>query len=135
MGSYVSSVLANDENIIYETRLHWIIYFWPVVFILAYGIGLIFCLLAFINRKTSEFAVTNRRAILKTGFIARKAFDISLDKVEGIIIEQGIFGRMLGYGTVIVRGTWGSSQPFHRVSDPFMFKRNVDEAMESRRTK
>lgn len=133
MGAYVQSLLTNDEAITYETKLHWFIYLPGLILLLAYGIGIIFLIPAFITRKTSEFAVTNKRVVLKTGFISRKAYDILLDKVEGVIVEQGIFGRMFGYGTIIIKGTGGSSQPYVKIKDPFTFKRMVDEACDNRK--
>ena len=131
MGSYVASVLATGENVVYETRLHWKIYIVPIVFFWL----ILPPILAFITRRTSEFAVTSKRVIVKTGFISRKAFDTSLDKIEGIFIEQSICDRILGCGTVIVRGTGSHFQPIKDIADPFTFKRMIDEAVEARRTK
>ena len=133
MGSYVNSVLANGESVVYETRLHWKIFVLPVVLI-PFLIGIPWLLFAVIARYTSEFVVTSRRVIIKTGFISRQAFDISLNKIEGIIIEQGMLDRILGCGTVIVRGTGNASQPFRSVADPSAFERMIEEAAEARRT-
>lgn len=49
-----------------------------------------------------EFVVTNRRVIRKVGVFAREIQQAPLEKIQDITIEQGVFGRMLGYGTVIV---------------------------------
>jgi membrane protein YdbS with pleckstrin-like domain len=49
-----------------------------------------------------EFVVTNRRVIRKVGVFAREIQQAPLEKVQDITVEQGAFGRMLGYGTVIV---------------------------------
>ena len=133
MGAYVNSLLSNGEVVKYETKLHWIIYLFGFILLFAYGIGIIFLILEFLTRKTSEFAVTNKRVVLKTGIISRKALDVQLDKIEGIVVDQGILGRMLNYGTIIVRGTGGASQPFHKIDDPLNFKRMVDEAIEARK--
>lgn len=134
MGAYVDSLLSNGETVQYEAKLHWFIYAWGIIFlIIFFPIGLLLLLLEFITRKTSEFAVTNKRVVLKTGFIARQAFDMQLDKIEGVVAEQGIIGRMFNYGTIIVRGTGGASAPFHKIADPFTFKRMIDEAYEARK--
>jgi uncharacterized membrane protein YdbT with pleckstrin-like domain len=136
MGAYVDSLLSNGETVQYEAKLHWFIYISGIIFCLTIfllPIGLLLLLFAFISMKTSEFAVTNKRVVLKTGFIARKAFDIQLDKIEGVIVNQGIIGRMFNYGSIVVRGTGGASQPFHNIADPFAFKRMIDEAYEARK--
>ena len=135
MGSYVNNILASGEAVVYETRLHWKIFIWPVLFIPLYGIGLVWLLINFITWLTSEFVVTDRRVVIKTGFISRKAFDVSLDKVESIFIEQGVIDRLIGCGTVAVQGTGSSSQPSRSVANPFIFKRMIEEAAEARRTK
>ena len=130
--SYIDSVLINGEHVLYRTHLHWFILVTPII-LCVFMIGVILLPSAVMARISSEFAVTNKRVIIKTGFISRRAFDTSLDKVEGIIIDQGVLGRLLGYGTVLVRGTGGASLPFKNVADPFLFKRMVDEAIETRR--
>lgn len=130
MGSYVDSVLTTNEHVIYETKLHWQIYITPLLFSFAI-IGIPLLIKAILDRHYSELAVTNKRVIIKTGIITRTAFDTSLKKIEGVIISQSLMGRLLNYGTVIFRGTGGSSQPFDNVSDPFTFKRMADEAIDA----
>jgi len=49
-----------------------------------------------------EFVVTNRRVIRKVGIFSREIQQAPIEKVQDITVEQGILGRMLGYGTVIV---------------------------------
>jgi len=66
----------------------------------------VLALLAYLVRRfrasLDEFVVTNRRVIRKVGFYAREIQQAPLEKVQDITVEQGAFGRMLGYGTVIV---------------------------------
>jgi len=49
-----------------------------------------------------EFVVTNRRVIRKVGFVSREVQQAPIEKIQDITVEQGVFGRMLGFGTVIV---------------------------------
>ncbi len=58
MGNYVESHLIRDEAVVYAARLHWVIYLKPKAF-LSLWIG------PFIQRTTSEFAITNKRIIIK----------------------------------------------------------------------
>ena len=63
-------------------------------------------LVAFLARRVranvDEFVVTSRRVIRKVGLVAREIQQAPLEKIQDITIEQGVLGRMLGYGTVIV---------------------------------
>lgn len=78
-----------------------------------------------INYKTSEFAVTNKRVLAKYGFIRRRSTEILLTKIEGVIIDQGILGRSLGYGSVIISGTGSLKNHFKKISNPLEFRKIV----------
>jgi uncharacterized membrane protein YdbT with pleckstrin-like domain len=138
--SYIKSILRSDENVVFKTKRHWIIFVWPVFFAF---IGLSFItnnqffwglllfipmVLAFIDYQTSEFAVTNKRVVAKVGFIRRNSIEVLLTKVEGIRIEQSILGRMLNYGAIIT-GAAGSSNPFTSIANPIQVRRSVDEQL------
>ena len=77
---------------------------------------------AFIRRRTTEIAVTSKRVIYKTGLIRRLTSELSVDKIETVLVEQGILGRLLNYGTVIIRGTGGGLEPVHNIDDPLTFR-------------
>jgi uncharacterized membrane protein YdbT with pleckstrin-like domain len=62
----------------------------------------------FIAIWTTEYAVTNKRIIKKTGLISRKTKEIYLSHVESISIDQGILGRILNFGTIVIIGTGGT---------------------------
>jgi uncharacterized membrane protein YdbT with pleckstrin-like domain len=138
--SYIKSILRSDENVVFKTKRHWIIFVWPVFFAF---IGLSFItnnqffwglllfipmVLDFIDYQTSEFAVTNKRVVAKVGFIRRNSIEVLLTKVEGIRIEQSILGRMLNYGAIIT-GAAGSSNPFTSIANPIQVRRSVDEQL------
>ena len=55
---------------------------------------------AWFHRWTTETDVTNLRVVHKTGFIKRQTFEMSLDKVESVDVNQSILGRILNYGDV-----------------------------------
>ena len=143
------------EQIEYRANLHWLGFLLPILLfivaiwlffvggniakvfalILAVG-GLVTALSAVIERRTSEFAVTNKRVLIKTGLIRRHSLETLLSKIEGIGVAQSILGRILGFGTIVISGTGGSKEPFHKIADPMMFRRRVQEqiaAMEERR--
>ena len=86
--------------------------------ILAYGIA---------KRNATEMAVTNKRVLIKTGLASRRTLDLMLSRVESIGVEESVAGRMLGYGTVIVRGTGGTPEAFVLIAHPQEFRRAVQE--------
>lgn len=80
---------------------------------------------ALIQRRTTELAITNRRVIAKVGLIRRKTWEINATKVEGVEVDQSIWGRIFGYGTVTVKGTGGGIAPLRNIDDPVEFRKYV----------
>ena len=131
--SYVNSVLQPGERIIMRGRLHWIVY-WHAILFLVLGVVLVAwsrrrhgrrarsrsppsrsarcsscrSLHAWFIRWITEIAVTDRRIIYKRGFINRHTEEMNMDKVASVDVDQSILGRMLDYGTVHVIGTGGA---------------------------
>jgi uncharacterized membrane protein YdbT with pleckstrin-like domain len=146
MPSYVETILDPGERITYRAYLHWIVFALPIVLMLigvavlsfsqgdtaVVSIGLIisgFAALEFlkraIDRWATEIVVTNQRVILKRGLIRRDTTEMNMPKVESVDVRQSILGRLLDYGTVIVRGTGGSPNPLAYVSAPLPLRRSV----------
>ena len=140
MASYVDSNLNPGEHVVYRGAVHWVIYLPPVLMV-CFGVpligvieriglvmaiaGLLAGAAAWVRQTTSEFAVTNRRVIVKTGLLARRTIEINLSKVESVEVNQDIFARMFNYGTITVIGTGGTHEPFSLIDDPLAFRRAV----------
>lgn len=77
---------------------------------------------------THEFGVTDRRVIARMGWMSVRTVDLSVAKVESLVIEQSPAGRMLGYGDVKVVGTGGTAESFRGVRDPIGFRKAVNQA-------
>lgn len=149
---YVERVLQPGETIVYLTSLHWLVYLKAIImFVLALiclmasikvndpvavmalqivaGVFLVMALLAalgaLIRRATTELAITDRRVIFKTGIFQRHTIEINRSKVETVGVNQSILGRVLSYGTVIVRGTGGSFEPIPFIGDPLTFRSHI----------
>jgi uncharacterized membrane protein YdbT with pleckstrin-like domain len=154
--SYVESNLIPGEQVLYKTGLHWIVFVGPVVFAVIFGlfglpflftqdtaaVGLLFLvfagflvLLGYFSQKATEMAVTNKRIVIKTGLVKRRTLELLLSKVESIGVEEGLLGRLLGYGSVVVHGTGGTPEPFKNVSRPLEFRRQVQQRVEEREQK
>lgn len=145
---YIEDNLMSGERVVYRAKLHWAIFLKPIIFaVIAFiffavketaPIGIVFFLVAiiwglatFITFKTSEFGVTNKRVLIKVGWIRRNSLETLLTKVEGIQVNQGILGRILNYGTIIIKGTGGTSNPFHKIKAPLEFRIKVQEQIAS----
>jgi uncharacterized membrane protein YdbT with pleckstrin-like domain len=84
-----------------------------------------------LSRRAAEFVITNKRIIAKVGVLQKQTVEIFLNKIESVGVDQNLRGRMLGYGSIALRGTGGSIEMFHRIADPFEFRRQVQEQIGS----
>ena len=156
--SYLDDHLLAGERIVYRAKLHWTIFLTSLIVVLlgiglgillqlvqpAYsyagaalaGVGLLLAIGPAIRYITSEFAVTDKRVLGKVGFIERESKETLLSKVEAIAVDQGVIGRVLGFGTVTITGTGGTQEFFPRISEPLEFRRQIQSqiiAQEERR--
>ena len=149
---YAEKVLQPGESVVYRAHLHWIAYLSAVLFIvaavvlallavflpgaalrlglivaalIALFLGLFQTLRVWFVVANTEIIVTNRRLIYKTGFIARDTVEMNLDKVESVLVEQSIVGRMLDFGRVIIRGVGAGLEPIDRVAAPLKLHRTI----------
>jgi uncharacterized membrane protein YdbT with pleckstrin-like domain len=83
---------------------------------------------AAIIRSTTELAVTDHRVIFKRGIISRYTIEMARSKVESVDVEQSIGGRIFNYGTILVRGTGGSLEPFPNIEDPLRLRSTITAA-------
>ena len=120
MGNYINNNLIKDEHVELETTYHWII-FCNLRAILTLFIA------PMIDKYSDEFAITNRRVIIKTGLISRKTFEMNLSKIESVNIDQTILGRIFGYGTILIVGSGGTREIFPKIKNPLEFRKKFQE--------
>jgi uncharacterized membrane protein YdbT with pleckstrin-like domain len=152
MGRYIDDILQPGEKVLYSTNAHWIFYLPAIVAWIVAGVLLVLsrtsttegivllCLSAaavaaiaalywsfkaWFHRWTTETDVTNLRVVHKTGFIKRRTFEMSLDKVESVDVNQSILGRMLNYGNVTVRGVGEGSETIDTIASPLEFRNHI----------
>ena len=134
MTSYVEEVLTQDERVIHVGHISlWslsLYIFLGFLLLLAFGLGLIFWLIAYIKYKTTELAITNKRVIAKFGFISRRTIEININKVESIQVDQTLLGRMFDYGTLLISGAGNPQAPIPGISQPIKFRKAFLEAQE-----
>ena len=124
MGSYVNTSLIGDENVVYEAKNHWIIFISLKSFLTLFISPLI-------ENWTSEYAITNKRVIIKLGLISRKTLEMNLSKIESVNVDQSIFGRILGYGAITIIGTGGTRETFSDLANPIQFRRVFQECVDT----
>jgi uncharacterized membrane protein YdbT with pleckstrin-like domain len=88
-------------------------------------IAAIFLGVGLVRRSATEMAVTNRRVIVKSGLANRRTIELLLPRIESIAVEEPALGRLLGYGTVILRGTGGTPEVFSQIARPLEFREQV----------
>ena len=141
--SYIDETLLPDEHVVYRTRLHWIIFARAVLVLIAgaavliafyavplvgaavLAVGVVMLIPPFIAFQTTELGVTNKRMIVKVGFVRRRTLELLLRQVEALSVDQTLGGRMLGYGTITLSGTGGVREIFHRVREPLELRRRI----------
>ncbi|PKM21444.1 MAG: hypothetical protein CVV10_09330 [Gammaproteobacteria bacterium HGW-Gammaproteobacteria-14] len=99
---------------------------WIILAIPTLGITLLLALYEYLKLRSIEQGVTNKRVILKTGFISRHTEEMKLNSIETVEIRQGVMGRMFGFGTIEVTGRGLSDVIFKGVDDPMSVKRRIE---------
>jgi len=148
---YVEENLIPGEEVLHRSHLHWVAYVPSILFavlLLSLSAFMFYApdlkkkdvawlLLAlaplpgiktYIICRTSEFAVTDKRVLLKTGVIRRHTFETLVTQVENIGVDQSVLGRLLDYGTITVTGTGATKETFARIAAPLEFRRQVQSA-------
>jgi uncharacterized membrane protein YdbT with pleckstrin-like domain len=128
---YIDESLAPGETII--ARGKWPTLFWVGAWAALLLLGIIvvgifiFAGMA-IKMMTTDFAVTNRRVILKEGWLNRKTHELAVESVEGVSLDQSIWARIFGYGRVVVTGTGEAMIVFPPMAHPVDFRRAIESA-------
>jgi uncharacterized membrane protein YdbT with pleckstrin-like domain len=152
MGRYIDDILQPGEKVLYSTNAHWIFYLPAIVaWIVAVALlvltrmtlnenlvllclassavvalaALYWSMKAWFHRWTTETDVTNLRVVHKTGFIKRRTFEMSLDKVESVDVNQSILGRILNFGDVTILGVGEGKETIKTIASPLAFRNYI----------
>lgn len=144
---YVNQNLLPEENVISAAELHWWIYLpggfvsfigaillivAPMFGIPVIGYGFFILLKNWITSYTTEIAITNRRIVVKTGFIRRDTIELLHSKVESLSLDQNILERLLDFGTIVVHGTGGGKTYIPNIAKPLKFRITALTAIDSK---
>jgi uncharacterized membrane protein YdbT with pleckstrin-like domain len=152
--SYVDHNLLAGEKVVFRTHLHCKVFVGPALLILfilipaawylsesawhAYAwapglLGVLILLPPLIRRQSSDFAVTNKRVMMKVGVLNTRSIELLLGKVEAIAVNQTLLGRMLDYGDIVVTGSGGTRETFSSIQAPLEFRRAVQSVSDVER--
>lgn len=157
---YIEKNLLQNEKLVYSVRPHWVIFstaVWTLlcaVLVWIYSpdilyapvyagwtlrdiiaamlllMGAYWYVTAYIYFKTSEYGVTNKRVLIKVGWIQRRSLELLLDKVEGVLVDQTIMGRIFNYGAITIIGTGGTNDRFPFIPNPLLFRKMTQQEIE-----
>ena len=146
---YIDNNLLSGETVFFRTHLHWKVFLLPVLFVLgglAFTAGAIYqgfdpylsililviplgvLFHSYLTWRCSEFAVTDKRVLIKTGIVSRHTLETILTKVENIGVEQTLWGRLFNFGTLYVTGTGSTRETFPGIQAPLDFRKAIEAA-------
>lgn len=148
--SYIDRNLLPDERILFRTRKHLIIFFYPLILVLiaiyAYQymdanpilasvkwapmlVVLIYTGSVWLEYITSEFAITNKRVMMREGFFFRHMAEIRLNTLSQINVDQSLIGQILGYG-IVTLNAFGAYDAFTMIDKPVEFQKVANEQLD-----
>lgn len=128
--AYIEESLSAGEEISSLFTQHWIVripmVIWLLLLPLTFGISIVMVIYEYLRVKYTELGLTNKRVISKTGIISRRSEEMKLGSIETVEIDQGVLGRILGYGNIRVSGRGISDVVLDKVTDPMAVKRAIE---------
>jgi uncharacterized membrane protein YdbT with pleckstrin-like domain len=146
--SYIDKNLLPDEQLIYRTKKSLIVFVTPflwtvgaIIFLLnsnpfiikAAAIFGVIALASWLNTLllyvTSEFAITDKRVMMKEGFFFRHSNETRLTTIAKVSVTQSLLGQALNYGTVFINAFGGDTDPFTGIDSPIEFQKKLQERL------
>ena len=147
--TYLDEHLIHGENVVYRGRPHAVVLARPMALFagalalvllgllypearaaqLAAPVLALAALPAYLRYRSLEYVVTNRRLCIKTGTFRVETMETVLNKVGTIGVVQDPIGRLLGYGTVVIKGLGGGCETLPAIASPFTLRGKVHEAL------
>ncbi len=136
-----------SQEVIYQARLHWILFIWPIAFLMFSAwlgttfpsfhevsllfmlVGMIWSVLMWLTYQFSSLTIKKKQVVLRTGILVRQTIDVPLSKIESIDIRQSIIGSIFKYGSLVITGTGGTRQSMGYVARPLTCRRHIEQLM------
>jgi membrane protein YdbS with pleckstrin-like domain len=128
--------ILENERVVYQTRLHWVLFLGPAMLIILGGlsfpakglkalvlvaIGIVWGFISYIKFNRSLIRVTNQRVLIRVSFLVRKVYSISLSDISYVDFYQPSLGAMLNFGKVTLVHSGKFKSVFRMVSSPGEF--------------
>lgn len=150
--SYIKRNLMENEEIIFETKLHWLIFINPLMlmcltlsFILFFQINvfdiqkylfnglnqyiyiftIFYTFMVTIDFFFTEIAVTNKRVYIKKGIFYINTTEMFFKKIESIELLQNLIDSLINRGHISLVGTGDSRLDIYSISNPKQFKNEI----------
>jgi len=144
--SYIDGNLLAGERVVYRTRLYWLLFLGPIALLVFLSVPIVWLVAtsnwnnlawipvvavavillgAIVKWQTSDFAVTNKRVVMKVGFFSTRSIELLLSKIEAIAVHQSLLGRIFSYGDIVLTGSGGTHESFANIQSPLTFRRAV----------
>jgi uncharacterized membrane protein YdbT with pleckstrin-like domain len=128
--SYIEESLSTGEKIEGLFKFHWFawvpMYLWLILGLVTFGLTWLIALYEYLRLRFTEQGLTNKRVVLKRGIISRKTEEMKVTSIETVEIDQGVWGRLFGFGTIKVTGRGISDVVFKGLDDPIAAKRRIE---------
>ncbi len=144
----IKSILTDDETVLHDSRVHWIVFANPVLYtLIGLAVAVFFHPLVggailFMNiypayvatafYLTTHLVLTDKKVLGRTGFLSRNWTQLNLNRLETAYLQEPIVGRWMGYSTVLVRGTGAGSIAFPYILDGEIFVKTLEKMIDER---
>ncbi len=148
--NYISKNLLPDEKILFRTKKHWIIFLIPtfltimtvffflndnpILIKMSYALAII-TILHWGNQLllycASEFAITDKRVMMREGFFYRHTNETRLSSIANVGATQSLLAQVLQYGTVFINTFGGETDAFTELDQPIVFQKKLQELLYS----
>lgn len=92
------------------------------------ALALLFLAIHYIYLYTTEIIITTFRLVFKQGWISRSTQEVSLNKIEEITLNQSVWGRLFGYGLLVIRGTGVGVIDLPNLDKPIEVRKIIENA-------
>ena len=127
---FIKSTLPDNETIKMEIAFHWThsLIAWLALFFLGWLIVGIFIFISmYIEKWTTERALTNKRLVIKRGLISRQTEEMSFNRIEEVNLNESILQRLLGSGNIRVTGTGSGEVVMKNIDDSLAVQKKLNE--------
>ena len=120
MSTKIENNLGRNEHLVKDGKISWIVIV-PHIILMVFAIGFVTIWRPLIAILTTRLCITNKKVVGKIGFIKVKTLDAPLNKINNVSVQQGLFGRIFGYGTIRIDTSSGFYK-FDFIKQPNEFK-------------